>query len=114
VDVLSKKERDETEKFENEAEGKEKYLLRLYVTGMTPRSTLAIQNIKKICEERLKGRYELEVVDIYQNPERAKEAELVAAPTLIKRLPLPLRKLVGDMSNTQRVLIGLNLQPKNK
>jgi circadian clock protein KaiB len=114
VDILSKEEKDETGKFENAAEGKEKYLLRLYVTGMTPRSVLAIENIRRICEERLKGRYELEVVDIYQQPERAKEAELVAAPTLIKRLPLPLRKLVGDMSNTERVLIGLNLQPKNR
>jgi circadian clock protein KaiB len=111
---LSRKEKDETNEFENVSEGNEKYVLRLYVTGMTPRSILAVENIKKICEERLKGRYELEVVDIYKYPERAKEAELVAAPTLIKQLPLPLRKLVGDMSNTERVLRGLNLRLKEK
>jgi circadian clock protein KaiB len=111
---LNGKEIDETNEFKNAVEGNEMYVLRLYVTGMTPRSILAVENIKRICEERLKGRYELEVVDIYQHPERAKEAELVAAPTLIKQLPLPLRKLVGDMSNTERVLMGLNLQLKEK
>ncbi len=92
----------------------EKYLLRLFVTGMTPRSTLAIRNIKNICEKHLKGRYELEVIDIYQQPELAREAELVAAPTLVKKLPLPLRKLIGDMSDTERVLLGLNIEPKKR
>ncbi len=92
----------------------EKHVLRLYVTGMTPRSTQAISNIKKICEEHLKGRYELEVIDVYQQPEKAKEGELIAAPTLVKKLPPPLRKLIGDMSDTERVLVGLNVASEKK
>ena len=90
--------------------GKEKYLLRLYVTGMTPRSTEAIARIKAICEEHLVGRYELEVIDIYQHPSLAQGEQIVATPTLIKKLPAPLRRLVGDLSNKQRVLLGLDLQ----
>ncbi len=92
----------------------EKFVLRLYVAGMTPRSTQAIRNIRKICEEHLKGRYELEVIDVYQQPELAREGDLIAAPTLIKQLPIPLRKIIGDMSNTERVLVGLNITPKKK
>jgi circadian clock protein KaiB len=92
--------------------GNEKYVLRLYVTGLTPKSTKAIQNIKKICEENLKGRYELEVVDVYQQPEFAKKEQIIAAPTLIKKLPLPLRRIIGDMSDKERVLIGLDLRRK--
>jgi circadian clock protein KaiB len=91
---------------------KEKYVLRLYVTGLTPRSTKAIQNIKKICEENLKGRYELEVIDVYQQPEFARTEQIIAAPTLIKKLPLPLRRIIGDMSNKEKVLIGLDLRRK--
>ncbi|MFH0823053.1 MAG: circadian clock KaiB family protein [Pseudomonadota bacterium] len=92
--------------------GEERYILKLYVTGFTPASTRAITNIKKICEEHLKGRYELEVIDIYQHPVLAKGEQIIAAPTLIKKLPLPLRKFIGDMSNTERILIGLDLRPK--
>ena len=101
-----------TEEFERRlAEIKpEKYLLRLYVTGMTPRSTEAITRIKEICEEYLEGRYELEVIDIYQQPTLAKGEQIIATPTLIKRLPLPLRRLVGDLSNKERVLMGLDLR----
>jgi circadian clock protein KaiB len=88
------------------------YVLRLYVTGMTPRSINAIENIKKICEENLQGRYELEVIDIYQQPQYAKQEQILAAPTLIKKLPLPLRKFIGDMSDKEKILIGLNLVPK--
>jgi len=88
----------------------EKYMLRLYVTGSTPQSTRAIQNIKKICDEYLKGRYELDVVDLYKNPGLAKGEQIIAAPTLIKKLPLPLRRIIGDLSNTDRVLIGLDLR----
>lgn len=91
-----------------------KYVLRLYVTGMTPRAQEAIRNIKKICEEELKGRYELEVIDIYQQPELAKTEQIIAAPTLIRRLPLPLRRLVGDMSNKEKVIVGLQLTPEDK
>lgn len=91
-----------------------KYLLKLYVTGLTPASTRAITNIKKICEEHLQGRYELEVIDIFQQPVLAKGEQIIAAPTLIKKLPLPLRKFIGDMSNTERILLGLDLRPKSK
>jgi circadian clock protein KaiB len=90
----------------------ERFLLRLYVAGVSVRSTIAIANLKAICEEHLKGRYELEVVDIYQQPELASQAQIVAAPTLIRRLPLPLRHIVGDMSRKDRVLMGLDLLPR--
>lgn len=105
---------ENTEDFERSLQeaGSERYLLRLYVTGITPKSTNAIRNIKKICEENLKGRYELEVIDIYQQPGLAKNEQIIAAPTLIKKLPLPLRKLIGDMSDTERILLGLDLRPK--
>ena len=87
----------------------EHYLLRLYVTGSTPKSLRAIQNIQAICEERLQGRYELEVIDIYQHPEHAKLGQIVVTPTLIKKLPMPVRKIIGDLSNTERVLVGLDI-----
>jgi len=90
------------------------YLLRLYVTGSTPQSSRAVVNIKNICEEHLKGRYELEVVDLYQKPNLAIGEQIIAVPTLIKKLPLPLRRVVGDMSNTDRVLVGLDLRKVNK
>ncbi len=89
------------------------YLLRLYITGSTKKSMRAIANVRKICEEHLKGRYELEVIDIYQQTPLAREANIVAAPTLIKKLPLPLRKMIGDMANTERILVGLDLRPKD-
>ena len=81
---------------------------------MTPKSIKAIENIRKICEENLQGRYELEVIDIYQKPDFAKREEIIAAPTLIKKLPLPLRKFIGDMSNTEKILVGLNLVSKKE
>jgi len=85
------------------------YVLRLYVTGSTARSMRAVENVRWLCEEHLAGDYDLEVVDLYQQPELAAREQLVAAPTLVKRLPLPLRRLVGDMSNHERVLAGLDL-----
>ncbi len=88
------------------------YVLRLYVAGATPRSTRAIINIKKICEEHLKGRYQLEVIDIYQQPVLTKGEQIIAAPTLIKRIPAPLRKFIGDMSDTERILVGLDLKTR--
>ena len=91
---------------------KEMWLLRLYVAGQTPNSVRAIENIKRICEEFLKGRYDLEVIDIYQQPVLAKGEQIIAVPTLIKKLPLPLRKFIGDMSATERILVGLDLRPK--
>lgn len=90
----------------------EQYLLRLFVTGTTPRSLRAITNIKRICEEHLKGRYTLEVVDVYQQPALAKSEQIIAAPTLVKLLPSPLRKMIGDLANTDRTLLGLDLQSK--
>src|SRR5258708_7786216 len=87
----------------NGHEVKQKYLLRLFVTGQTPRSVKSIENLKRVCERYLKGRYELEVIDIYQQPDLATENQIIAAPTLIKKLPLPLRRLVGDFSNQERV-----------
>lgn len=98
----------------NENPKPEKYLLRLFVTGITPQSSRAIANIKKICEEHLKGRYELEVVDLYQQPQLAKEEQILAAPTLIKKLPLPLRRIIGDLSNSERLIVGLDLQKIGK
>ncbi|HET7306543.1 MAG TPA: circadian clock KaiB family protein [Gammaproteobacteria bacterium] len=87
------------------------YLLRLYITGSTPRSTRAIENIRGICEDHLKGRYELEVIDIYQHPESAAEAQIIAAPTLIKKLPAPLRRVIGDLSDHDKIFTGLNISP---
>ena len=89
--------------------GHTKYVLRLYVSGSTSKSATAIENIKRICEEHLKNRYHLEVIDIYQQPNLAREEQIVAVPTLIKRSPLPLRRLIGDLSNPKRVLAGLDL-----
>jgi circadian clock protein KaiB len=86
------------------------YSLRLYVTGQTPRSAASIRNLRDVCDEYLEGRFELQVIDLYQRPELAKEAQVVAAPTLIKRLPLPLRRLVGDLSDRREVLLGLDLK----
>ena len=86
------------------------YVLRLYVTGMTARSRRAMENVRKICEAHLQGRYELEIIDIYQQPTLAKGDQILAAPTLIKRLPLPLRRIIGDLSSTDRVLLGLDLR----
>ena len=90
----------------------DKYILRLFITGATSRSVLALSNLKKICEEYLEGKYELEVVDLYQNPSLAKEEQIIAAPTLIKKLPLPFRRIIGDMSDMEKVLKGLDLKKK--
>ncbi len=86
------------------------YLLRLYVTGSTRRSMAAISNIRKICEEYLEGRYSLEVIDLYQKPRSARGEQIIAAPTLVKKLPLPVRKIIGDMSDKDRVLLGLDIR----
>src|SRR6187455_3413238 len=91
---------------------KAKYLLRLYVIGTTGKSMRAIQNVRRICEEHLQGLYDLEVVDIYKNLPLARGDQIIAAPTLIKRLPAPLRRLIGDMSDEQRVLVGLDIRPR--
>jgi circadian clock protein KaiB len=92
---------------------RQKYLLRLYISGLTPRSTRAIENLRKICEEYLKDRYELEIIDIFQQTEVARSEQIIAAPTLIKRLPLPLRRFIGDLSDTGRILVGLEIKDKH-
>ncbi len=89
-----------------------RYALRLYVTGMTPRSARAVQNITRLCEEHLKGRYDLDVVDIFQQPDRARENQVIVAPTLVKTSPLPLKRLIGDMTDTDSVLRALNVKRK--
>lgn len=86
------------------------YSLRLFVTGSTHQSARAITHLKRICEEHLHGRYDLKVIDIYQEPRRAREEQIIAAPTLIKQLPAPLRRIIGDLSDTKRVLYALNLE----
>ena|SRR5688572_11246051 len=97
--------------FERAADGidTQRYVLKLYVTGKTRRSTQAVENLRVICDEYLEGRYDLEVIDIYQQPELVAGEQIIAAPTLIKKFPLPMRRLVGDMSNRGRVLVGLDL-----
>lgn len=89
----------------------EHYVLHLYVTGMTPRAARAVRNVRAICDEHLKGGYELAVIDLYQQPALAREAQVIAAPTLIRKLPLPLRRIIGDMSERDSVLMGLGLDP---
>jgi len=86
-----------------------KYILRLYVTGSSSRSLKAVYNLKKLCEEYLSDEYDLEVIDISKNPGAAREEQIIAAPTLVKQLPHPLRKFVGDLSNTQKILVGLDI-----
>jgi circadian clock protein KaiB len=87
-----------------------KYVLRLYISGSTLKSKLAVENIQRVCEQHLKGRYDLEVIDIYEHANLARDEQIVALPTLIKRLPLPLQRLVGDMSDLNKVLFGLDLR----
>ncbi len=86
------------------------YVLRLYVTGSSPQSLRAIANVKEICEKYLHGYYRLDVIDLYQQPELAQAEQIIAAPTLVRQLPLPMRRVLGDMSKTERVLIGLGLR----
>src|ERR1700689_5565189 len=89
----------------------EQYVLRLYITGTSPRSMRAISNLKEICEAYLKGRYTLEVIDLYQQPALAEGDQILAAPTLIKRLPSPLKRLIGDMTDKHKILVGLDIKP---
>jgi circadian clock protein KaiB len=102
------------EQLEEAAAGDETYVLRLYVTGQTPNSVRAVENIKRICEQHLHGRYDLEVIDIYQRPSLAAGERIIAAPTLVKTLPAPIRRFVGDLSDTEKVLFGLDLVPRGQ
>jgi circadian clock protein KaiB len=105
---------DATERFEQLASqpNQDIYVLRLYLSGLTPRSTEALAALRTVCEQYLQGRYQLEVIDLFQYPDRAENDEVVATPTLVKALPPPLRRLVGDLSNTERLLVGLQLQKR--
>lgn len=109
---MTKKKSNSTAAFEKLSNQSlaERYVLRLYVTGMTPRSTEAIAMIKSICEQHLEGRYDLEVIDIYQHPQLAKDEQIIAVPTLVKKLPSPLRRFIGNLSDKERVLLGLDLR----
>ena len=114
---LKSKLRNATEVFEEALKvatlKRAKYILRLYVSGSSARSLKAIHNLKKLCEEHLPD-YDLEVIDIYENPTAAREEQIIAAPTLVKRLPRPLRKFVGDLSNTRKILVGLDVYQRQE
>lgn len=112
--MVNKKNDTNNREFEKalESSNREKYVLRLYVAGFTQRSTKAVANVKGFCDTYLKGRYELEVIDIYQQHHLAKGEQIIATPTLIKKLPLPLRKLIGDMSDQEKFLVGIDLRPR--
>ncbi len=86
------------------------WILRLYVAGQTPKSITAFRNLKAICEEQLKGKYQIEVIDLIKNPQLCREDQILAIPTLVRKLPAPVRKIIGDLSNTDRVLVGLDLK----
>jgi len=92
------------------AHDKMHYVLRLYVAGLTPRSVAAIQSVRNVCEGHLRGRYDLEVINVYDQPTLAKGEQIIAAPTLVKKLPLPLRRIIGDMADTHKLLVGLDLR----
>jgi circadian clock protein KaiB len=94
------------------SEERSRWNLRLYVAGQTPRSVTAFRNLKEICEEYLKGQYHIEVVDLMENPTLARGDQILAVPTLVRKLPQPIRKIIGDLSNTERVLVGLDIQPR--
>jgi circadian clock protein KaiB len=96
---------------EEESESPDMWELRLYVAGQTPKSMTAFANLKKLCEEHLEGKYKIEVIDLLKNPQLAKGDQIFAIPTLVRKLPQPLKKIIGDLSNTERVLVGLDLRP---
>ena len=89
----------------------EHWELRLYVAGQTPKSMTALANLKKYCEQHVKGRYQLEVIDLLQNPQLAEGDQILAIPTLVRKVPQPIRKIIGDLSNQERVLVGLDIRP---
>ena len=91
--------------------GEKKWMLKLYVAGKTPRAITAFANLKTICEEHMQGQYQIEVIDLLVNPTLAKDDQILALPTLVRRLPEPVKKIIGDLSNTERVLVGLDIRP---
>jgi circadian clock protein KaiB len=111
----NKPPRDRLQEFEKALadQSEQHYVLRLFITGLTERSAKAIANVKQVCQEQLAGRYDLEVIDISQRPDLARSEQILATPTLVKKLPTPLRRLIGDLSDRERVLAGLDLKPKS-
>jgi circadian clock protein KaiB len=93
---------------------KKRWELRLYIAGESPKSALAFANLRRLCEEHLKGEYSIEIVDLLRNPKLARGDQIVAVPTLVRNLPQPIKKIIGDLSNTERVLVGLDLRPYEK
>lgn len=93
------------------AKASKKYELRLYIAGNTPKSAAALRNLKKYCEEHLKGIYDIEVIDLLVNPQLAEGDQILAIPTLVKKVPEPVRKIIGDLSNAEKVLVGLDIRP---
>jgi circadian clock protein KaiB len=111
--TLSKKSRKASGRLNQSVDGDgARWNLRLYVAGQTPRSLTAFKNLKDICEEYLKGEYHIEVVDLMENPTLARGDQILAIPTLVRKLPQPIRKIIGDLSNTERVLVGLDIKPR--
>jgi circadian clock protein KaiB len=108
---MAKKENPGSRQSPKDENGEERWLLRLYVAGQTPKCLMAFENLKKICEEHLAGRYTIEVIDLLKNPHLATGEQIFAIPTLVRNLPEPVRKIIGDLSNTERVLVGLDLRP---
>ena len=92
--------------------GEKKWQLRRYVAGMTPKCLAAFENLKRICEEHLEGQYSIEIIDLLENPQLAQGDQILAIPTLVRKLPPPLKKIIGDLSNEERVLVGLDLRPQ--
>ena len=105
---------DEFEKAVKAGAPRQMHVLRLYVAGISPKSAAAIRSIQEICEQHLKDRYDLEVIDIYKKPSLAKGEQIIAAPTLIKKLPEPLRRFIGNLTDRERLLVGLDLRPKEQ
>ncbi len=103
---------DRKRKRKKGSRNEELWELRLYVAGQTPRSVLAFSNLSKLCEDHLAGKYTIEVIDLLENPQLARGDQIVAIPTLVRKLPVPVRKIIGDLSNTERVLVGLDLRPR--
>jgi circadian clock protein KaiB len=108
---MTKKENNDNRHSQVDENSEERWVLRLYVAGQTPKCITAFGNLKKICEEHLAGRYAIEVVDLLKNPQLAQGDQIFAIPTLVRNLPEPVRKIIGDLSNTERVLVGLDIRP---
>jgi circadian clock protein KaiB len=111
--MTTRKKRSTTAQTDAGNDGANIFQLRLYVAGQTPKSIAALANLRRICNEHLTGRYKIEVIDLMKNPTLARGDQILAVPTLVKKLPSPVRKILGDLSNTERVLVGLDLQPTN-